>query len=250
MPRADDGPGVVVIALPRRRWYQVTRWVGRAMLEELNALQVDGSAVLRPTAHTGDGSLSAQFKRQREDDEALRVASVEVKRRYAAVTESLQARLEAVPDPNRDKKSGLWALVRTDFSSAKTWRQVLAEIVAGYPEDLAHGEATSPESALQHMWDIFPDRSLIGSTGETLAATTVRDYPDDYRYAAYFVADSHTMNDPGNPLAVVSKNPRDQARVFRCRPSQVWMIQGNLEIANMDFDEFAATLDEHGVLNI
>jgi len=36
-------------------------------------------------------------------------------------------------------------------------------------------------------------------------------------------------------------------RAFRCIPSELWGVENNLNIANMDWDEFVAVTDQHRV---
>jgi hypothetical protein len=61
-----------------------------------------------------------------------------------------------------------------------------------------------------------------------------------------FVADSTTLTRPDHPVLVVDLLDDDR-RPFRCIPPELWGIDNNLNIANMDWAEFADAVDENGV---
>lgn len=141
-------------------------------------------------------------------------------------------------------------LIRTDYSDDAAWETVrellrqpdedgfIASLVC--VEDLAYDGATA-----QDLWAMAADEPEI-----TFAV----------------VADDVTMADPEHPVLVVdlygdvelppadecssAKSPRssrDRPAMFRAMPNQVPSITANLEIANMDFHEFADNVDGDGV---
>jgi hypothetical protein len=58
-----------------------------------------------------------------------------------------------------------------------------------------------------------------------------------------FIADSTTLTRPDHPVLVVDLLDDDR-RPFRCIPPELWGIDNNLNIANMDWAEFADAVDE------
>ena len=66
----------------------------------------------------------------------------------------------------------------------------------------------------------------------------------DRRFA--FIADRSTFTDSERPILVVDLND-EPGRAFRVIPSEMWGVENNLSIANMDFREFAESVDPDGV---
>ena len=63
--------------------------------------------------------------------------------------------------------------------------------------------------------------------------------------AAVLLADDETVTDDERTLLVVCTDAFDEAygRTFRVVPEEVWSVENNLRLANLDFDEFADTAD-------
>jgi hypothetical protein len=61
-----------------------------------------------------------------------------------------------------------------------------------------------------------------------------------------FLVDGRTINDPEHPIVVVDLY-EDPGRSFRVIPSEMWVVENNLSLANMDFQEFAESADRDGV---
>jgi hypothetical protein len=99
------------------------------------------------------------------------------------------------------------------------------------------------------------DRAYDGVTVDGLLAMSFEDPEIPY----VLIADRVTMSDPEHPLLVVDlyRDDEDDARpegardreprTFRALPNQVASITANLEIGNMDFEEFADRVDGDGV---
>jgi hypothetical protein len=91
----------------------------------------------------------------------------------------------------------------------------------------------------------------------------VHSLPDDYSGLFIFIVDSNTLTNDEYPVLVVGfspnsprledyqrpprKIPSADIRIFRAIPSTVQSIENNLSIANMDFEEFAESVDADGV---
>jgi hypothetical protein len=54
------------------------------------------------------------------------------------------------------------------------------------------------------------------------------------------------MTDPEHPVLVVDLYS-EPGRSFRVVPSEMWGVENNLSLANMDFEEFADAVDRDGV---
>ncbi len=61
-----------------------------------------------------------------------------------------------------------------------------------------------------------------------------------------FIADQTTISQPDHPVLVVDLM-LEPGRTFRTIPFQVFTIDSNLSIANMDWEDFAVQLDGDGV---
>ena len=67
--------------------------------------------------------------------------------------------------------------------------------------------------------------------------------PKDYNHTFIIVVDRTAISHPDHPLLIVDLSERT-GHVFRAVPSEIQGIENNLSIANMDFEEFAETVDE------
>jgi len=117
-------------------------------------------------------------------------------------------------------------LVRTDFSNDSAWRAVVvaatAESAEGFRADLR----------------VTDDRRFDGASPAALIVTS-----DGWQDAAVlFVADTEALVSPEHPILCVDLGD-EPGRSFRCIASELWGVENNLRIANMDFDEFASSVD-------
>ncbi|GIH05706.1 hypothetical protein Rhe02_37730 [Rhizocola hellebori] len=86
------------------------------------------------------------------------------------------------------------------------------------------------------------DRSFDGLTAAQLAELA----SDEEEITFAFMADADAIHGPEHTLLVVELWD-DPGRTFRVAPHEVWSVQANLEIANIDFEEFADAVDHDGV---
>lgn len=134
-------------------------------------------------------------------------------------------------------------VIRTDFSSGDQWRAIRDLITAEQPEfpfvtfvsDVAHRDR--------------PVRDLV------------RSLPGSYRELRCFVVDRESVENPEHPILVVGFYPTDdksfdrlprdtpeaEITTFRALPSQIWRIEANLSLGNMDFGDFASCVESDGV---
>ena len=66
------------------------------------------------------------------------------------------------------------------------------------------------------------------------------------RGSTVFVADAIALTESERPILCVDLIDQP-GRAFRCIPRQLWGVDNNLSLANIDFDEFATSVDADGV---
>ena len=87
-------------------------------------------------------------------------------------------------------------------------------------------------------WDtIFQDFSFENLFLETKT---------QYNHAFIFFIDKKTISDPEHPILCVGMK-HNKGLKFRVIPSEMWGVENNLSIANMDFEDFSNSVDKDGV---
>ena len=124
--------------------------------------------------------------------------------------------------------SGDTPLIRTDFSDDAAW-QALARAAAAPNADGFRAYLTPVE-----------ERGFEGAGPETLRAAAAGS-----GQACLIVADAVAIRDAEHPLLCLQMAAPQ--RSFRVIPGELWGVQNNLSIANMDFEEFADASDADGV---
>jgi hypothetical protein len=134
-------------------------------------------------------------------------------------------------------------LVRTDFTDDDAWDQVRAEATREYGPD---GFQANVEPVSDLQW--------AGATWESVKAAAP---VDDDGPRVLFIADNITVASPEHPILVVDLDdkilsvaefPEIADRTpFRCIPSELWGVENNLSISNMDWEEFASDVGDDGV---
>jgi hypothetical protein len=122
-------------------------------------------------------------------------------------------------------------LVRTEFSSDDAWRAVCDEALREY------------EDGFRAYLEPVSDSAFDGAPWEAVRAAVP---PDDHGAAVLFIADSTTSASPDHPVLVVDLLD-GSLRPFRCIPPELWAVENNLNIANMDWESFACEAGEDGV---
>ena len=77
-------------------------------------------------------------------------------------------------------------------------------------------------------------------------AEVVNNLPKNYTESFVFIVDSLTITHKDNPIICVDLYS-EKGRTFRVIPSEMWGIENNLRIANMDFYEFADRVGADGI---
>jgi hypothetical protein len=120
-------------------------------------------------------------------------------------------------------------VLRTDFSDQAAWETICATI-------------REPVGEFHAYVDFLDDVEYAGLTKDQL----LRLVPEDYGHSFIIVADQTATSLPDHPLLIVDLY-EGSGREFRAIPSQIQAIENNLSIANMDFEEFAESVDDSGV---
>ncbi|NKZ79557.1 hypothetical protein GTA28_22245 [Rhodococcus hoagii] len=128
-------------------------------------------------------------------------------------------------------------LIRTDFTDDAQWR--IAASAAMAP---GHGEDSDFSAYLTCIDNPDNDGLSIPDLIERIG-----DHPPYY----VFLADHTTITDPEHPILAVDTGPEEfghtRGQTVRVIPSQMWSIENNLSISNMDFDEFVESAGPDGV---
>jgi hypothetical protein len=121
-------------------------------------------------------------------------------------------------------------LLRTDFSDDAVWASLCIAV-----------QQPNEEGFRAHL-DCFSDPAYDRLGVEELVAVCPKG--GDRTFA--FIADRTTFTDPERPVLVVDFY-HEPGRTFRVTPREMWGVENNLSIGNMDFYEFADNVDPDGV---
>jgi hypothetical protein len=135
-------------------------------------------------------------------------------------------------------------LVRTDFADDDAWDQVREEALREYGPDgfRANVQPVSDPEWANATWLAVKAAAPAGETGPSVL----------------FIADSITFASPEHSVMVVdlqdkflpvAEFPEIADRTpFRCIPSALWDVENNLNIANLDWEDYARmAVDDGGV---
>jgi hypothetical protein len=121
-------------------------------------------------------------------------------------------------------------MLRTDFTDQKAWEALGAAI------------ATPNEDGFMAYVDLVEDPAHRDLTPEQVLALV----PEGFEHPILIVADHVALASPEMPLLVIDLW-EERGRVLRVVVEELCSIENNLSISNMDFDDFVAAADEHGV---
>jgi hypothetical protein len=123
-------------------------------------------------------------------------------------------------------------LVRTDFASDTAW-ELVCELARDRYQD-GFSATVVP----------FSDTAFNGASWQAVKASAPA---DDSGVAVLFIADSVTLSSPEHPILVVDLWDSPGESTFRCIPSQLWSVENNLNLGNMDWHDFADATDDHDI---
>jgi hypothetical protein len=116
-------------------------------------------------------------------------------------------------------------LIRTDFSDDKAWAALKVLI------------ATPNADGFRAFVEIIDDAAFDGAIFDDTALKSVKN-------ALVIVADQLTLAAPSHPLLCIHPASGGTLRVIA---DELWSIENNLSIANMDFEEFVSAAGPDGV---
>jgi hypothetical protein len=120
-------------------------------------------------------------------------------------------------------------VLRTDFSDVAAWEAICAAI-------------RKPVGAFQAYVEFVSDPTYDGlTTAQALALI-----PNASNRAFLFIVDRRALLPPDYPILVLDLYT-EPGRTFRVVPAEMWGVENNLSIANMDFAEFADAVDDDGI---
>lgn len=122
-------------------------------------------------------------------------------------------------------------ILRTDFSNQAVWERICA--IIRKPVGIFRFRANV---------EFVDDVEYAGIAKSQL----VELLPKDYSHSFITVVDQTAISLPDHPLLIVDLYEKS-GHEFRAIPSTIQGIENNLSIANMDFEEFAESVDESGV---
>jgi hypothetical protein len=120
-------------------------------------------------------------------------------------------------------------VLRTDFSNQSAWEKALNAILKPYGDYRVGVEFVEK----MEYKDITKEQLL-------------KLIPENYNHSFIIIFDRLTATMSESPLLIVDLF-EEPGREFRADPSQIFGIESNLAIANMDFSEFANFVDEDGI---
>jgi hypothetical protein len=125
-------------------------------------------------------------------------------------------------------------LVRTWFADDSAWESLIRSV-----------QTPSEEGFLANLI-LVNDPALAGLSAEGLKETH-----QGNAFVA-FLADETTLRDAGHPILAVwvypvaDDDPRD-LRPFRVVAAEVWSVENNINLANMDWHDFTDAADGDGI---
>lgn len=120
-------------------------------------------------------------------------------------------------------------VVRTDFSDDAAWESIKSAITAPVGEFMAYV-------------DFVDDPEYENLSVEKLPSLIA---PDGCR-AFVFLVDRVTLSHPERPILVIDLAD-EPGGTFRVIPSAMWSVENNLSLANLDFVDFAESVDDAGI---
>lgn len=123
-------------------------------------------------------------------------------------------------------------VLRTDFSDDAIWREICKA-----------SSAPSPGDGFLANLTFVDDRAFEAvAVAELLSAAAA-----SRQYRTFmFVVDNVTIRDAVHSVLVIDLADQP-GRTFRVIPSEMWSVENNLSLANLDFDDFASAVDADGI---
>lgn len=126
-------------------------------------------------------------------------------------------------------EGGATPFLRLDHSDEKVWREIVDAV------------GRESEDGFLADIDIIDDAALDGADVDVLA----EEVAGQSDHALLLVADSTTMRHRERPILCIDLVSNEVP--VRVIPSELWSIENNVSLANMDFAEFVEGADEDGI---
>lgn len=127
-------------------------------------------------------------------------------------------------------------ILRTDFSNEPKWNQ-LCDLV----------KTPNREFGFEANIEFVNDPQLKSIKPEKITERLSKQYLNDFDF--FFVADKITLEKENFPILCVKISDESNfiEGSFRVIPSEIWCVESNLRISNMDFEEFLNSVNSEGV---
>jgi hypothetical protein len=184
-----------------------------------------------------DGSAGFAGYRQRAGQEPVAYRGIRVAQASPGMPAEPLPGLAMAMIPSTDEMP----VIRTDFSDPQAWGAVRAAIRT--PLGQAAGAAAAGPAVTAHV-EFIDDPRFQGLSSEQLLALAPQEAAE--RHACLFVVDEAALAGADRPVLVVGLG-ENRGRTFRSIATELFEIENNLSIGNMDFEEFADAADADGV---
>jgi hypothetical protein len=121
-------------------------------------------------------------------------------------------------------------VLRTEFRNEEIWTNLCQEIIK-----------PNEEGFIPYV-EFYSNTEFEGITKQEILSGL----PEDYDQVIMFIVDNITIEHPDHPVLCLDLI-HVPGRTFRVIPSEMWSVENNLSIANMDFEEFYKCIDEEGI---
>ncbi|MEU3317367.1 hypothetical protein ABZ743_32480 [Streptomyces sp. NPDC006662] len=121
-------------------------------------------------------------------------------------------------------------LIRTDFTQPHTWQKLCEAIQTPTEDGFLANVVTIDDPAYRNL---TPQQVLKRA-------------PTDPQDRLVAIADSTTLSTAELPLLVIDLLEHG-TQLLRVTAAQLWSIDNNLSLANMDYEEFTAAANDDGI---
>jgi hypothetical protein len=122
-------------------------------------------------------------------------------------------------------------VLRTDYSNDEAWESIRRQIIT--PQ--------LPDGFMAYV--AFAEHPGLERRTEPQVIAASR---KGYEHLIIFIVDSTTLHHPEHPILCLGLKS-DEGKRVRVIPAEMWAIQNNLTIANMDFESFSESADHDGI---
>lgn len=122
-------------------------------------------------------------------------------------------------------------VLRTDFQNDSIWSKVCSEI-----------QQPNEQFGFRANVEFLNDSAFENDTAELIWS----DSTSLYSWSFLFIVDSITLSKAEHPILCIGLD-KDKGKSFRVIPTEMWGVENNLSISNMDFEDFSNSTDPDGV---